>query len=262
MARYAQGLNLDEPLAMLRSSATSYYEQDGLGTATSLSNGAGALAQTYTFDSFGKQTNSSGSLTNPFQYTAREFDAETSLYFYRARYYDSSVGRFLLEDPLDFAGGKNFYRYVGNDPVKRKDPLGLYQVTIGGGLGLGAQLTFGNNGGQYNFGLSSGVGEGAYFNLDPTDSGGCHKGGAYGLTNVHLSLGAEHTHATVDATLEDGNPPSGGVEVVFPPGVGISWNPMEPHEPPHGVIAVGVGLFGGVGFSFHSPPTNCGCQKE
>jgi hypothetical protein len=51
VARYAQGLNLDEPLAMLRSSATSYYEQDGLGTATSLSNGAGALAQTYTFDS-------------------------------------------------------------------------------------------------------------------------------------------------------------------------------------------------------------------
>lgn len=37
------------------------------------------LAQTYTFDSFGKLTNSSGSLTNPFRYTAREFDSETSL---------------------------------------------------------------------------------------------------------------------------------------------------------------------------------------
>jgi uncharacterized protein RhaS with RHS repeats len=114
--------------------------------------------------------------------------------YYRARYYDSSLGRFLLEDPLDFAGGNNFYRYVGNNPVKRKDPLGLWQFTFGGGLGLGAQLTFGNNGGQYNFGLSSGVGEGAYFNLDPTDSGGCHKGGAYGVTNVHLSLGEGHAH--------------------------------------------------------------------
>ena len=69
VARYSQGLNIDEPLAMLRSSTTSYYEADGLGSITSLSSGAGSLAQTYTFDSFGKTTNSSGSLTNPFQYT-------------------------------------------------------------------------------------------------------------------------------------------------------------------------------------------------
>ena len=55
---------------MLRSGATSFYEADGLGSITSLSSGAGALAQTYTFDSFGKQTGSTGSLTNPFQYTA------------------------------------------------------------------------------------------------------------------------------------------------------------------------------------------------
>jgi hypothetical protein len=56
---------------MLRSSATSYYRADGLGSIKSLSNSAGALAQTYTFDAFGKQTNSSGSLTNPHRYTAR-----------------------------------------------------------------------------------------------------------------------------------------------------------------------------------------------
>jgi RHS repeat-associated protein len=109
--------------------------------------------------------------------------------YYRARYYDSSLGRFLLEDPLDFAGGKNFYRYVGNNPVKHRDPLGLWQLTVGGGLLLGAQLTFGNNGGQYNFGLSSGVGDGGYFHVDPMDSGGCHKGGAYAVMNVHLTVG-------------------------------------------------------------------------
>jgi len=50
---------------VLRSSTTSYYEQDGVDSVTSLSNGAGWLAQTYTFDSFGKTTNSTGSLTNP-----------------------------------------------------------------------------------------------------------------------------------------------------------------------------------------------------
>jgi uncharacterized protein RhaS with RHS repeats len=93
VARYSQGLNIDEPLAMLRSGATSFYNADGLGTITSLANTAGSLAQTYTFDSFGKQTASSGSLTNPFQYTAREFDSETSLYYYRARYNDPNVGK-------------------------------------------------------------------------------------------------------------------------------------------------------------------------
>ena len=88
VARYVDTQHIDDPLAMARSSATSYYETDGLGTVTSLSNTAGSLAQTYTFDSFGKQTASSGSLVNPFQYTARESDTETGLYYYRARYYD------------------------------------------------------------------------------------------------------------------------------------------------------------------------------
>ena len=92
VARYTQGENIDEPLAMLRSGATSYYEQDDLASVTSLSNGAGALAQTYTFDSFGNQTASSGSLTNPFRFSGREFDPESSLYFMRARYFDPATG--------------------------------------------------------------------------------------------------------------------------------------------------------------------------
>jgi YD repeat-containing protein len=77
VARYSLTGNIDEPLAMLRSSTTSYYNADGLGSVTSLTNSAGAAAQTYTYDSFGNSTNSSGSLTNPFQYTGRESDAET-----------------------------------------------------------------------------------------------------------------------------------------------------------------------------------------
>jgi hypothetical protein len=91
VARYSQGLNTDEPLAMLRSAATSYYDADGLGSITSLSSSAGSVAQTYGYDSFGRQTSSFGSLTNPFQFTSREFDSETNLYYYRARYCDPST---------------------------------------------------------------------------------------------------------------------------------------------------------------------------
>jgi YD repeat-containing protein len=80
VARYTEDRDIDQPLAMDRAGATSFYEADGLGSITSLSNSSGALAQTYTYDSFGNQTASSGSLTNFFRYTAREFDTETNLY--------------------------------------------------------------------------------------------------------------------------------------------------------------------------------------
>ena len=130
-ARYENTQNIDELLGMLRSSATSFYHADGLGSVTSLSNASGSLAQTYTFDSFGKQTASSGSLTNPFQYTARESDTETGLYYYRARYYDPSAGRFLSEDPIGFNSAQDdFYSYAGNSPLGRVDPLGLAHCTF------------------------------------------------------------------------------------------------------------------------------------
>ena len=125
VSRYVQGMNVDEPLAMLRAGATSFYQADGLGSVTSLSNGAGSVAQTYTFDSFGKLTSSTGSLMNPFRYTAREFDSESNLYFYRARYYDVGAGRFLSEDPRGFdSGNDNFYDYTSNDPINHVDPSG------------------------------------------------------------------------------------------------------------------------------------------
>ena len=71
----------------------------------------------------GKQTNSSGSLTNPFQYVGREFDSESSLYYMRARYFDPSTGRFISEDPISFDGGENFYAYTRNSPVRPKESL-------------------------------------------------------------------------------------------------------------------------------------------
>jgi RHS repeat-associated protein len=128
VARYTQGLGIDSPLAMLRSGTTSYYEADGLGSITSLSNSSGALATTYTYDSFGNLTATSGTITNPYRYTGREYDPETGLYYYRARYYDPTIGRFLSEDPVGFYSGPNFYAYAWNSPVNYYDPSGLAPV--------------------------------------------------------------------------------------------------------------------------------------
>lgn len=124
LARYTQGQGIDEPLAEVRSGTTSYYEADGLGSITSLSNSSGALANTYTYDSFGNLTASTGTLTNPLRYTSRELDSETGAYFYRARYYDQANGRFLSEDPIGFAAGMNKYAYVKNDATDFSDPTG------------------------------------------------------------------------------------------------------------------------------------------
>jgi RHS repeat-associated protein len=51
----------------------------------------------YEYDSFGNLTISTGTVENPFRYTGRELDSETGLYYYRARYYDPTTGRFLSE---------------------------------------------------------------------------------------------------------------------------------------------------------------------
>jgi RHS repeat-associated protein len=125
LARYTQNRGIDQPLAEVRSSATSYYEADGLGSVTSLSGSTGAVANTYTYDSFGKVTNFAGTLSNPFQYTGHGSDPETNLDYYRFRYYDPSTGRFLSEDPIAFSGGIDFYSYVRNHPLDYVDLFGL-----------------------------------------------------------------------------------------------------------------------------------------
>jgi len=123
--RYTYGPGVDEPLVGQRQPKILYYEADGLGSVTSLTDPTGAVAATYTYDSFGFLTNSTGSATNWFRYTARQFDSDTALYYYRARYYDPTTGRFLSEDPIGFNGGGNFYAYVQNRPLNYGDPSGL-----------------------------------------------------------------------------------------------------------------------------------------
>ena len=71
-----------------------------------------------------------------FKFTARELDAALSLYYYRARWYDPQLGRFLAEDPLSFfadslpfaAGDANLYRYVFHSPVNATDPTREFLV--------------------------------------------------------------------------------------------------------------------------------------
>ena len=129
-ASYVQGLGIDQPLAQWQSGAVNFYEQDGLGSVTSLTNASGAVSGSNVYDAFGNTAQFG--LANPFRYTGREFDADDGLYYYRARYYDPSTGRFLSEDPVGFFGGRNFYRYATNRPVQDTDPSGLDSIRTTG----------------------------------------------------------------------------------------------------------------------------------
>jgi RHS repeat-associated protein len=125
LARYTYGTGIDEPLSQLRSGTVGYYDQDGLGSVTSLSSSTAVVVNSYTYDSFGNIAASTNGLTNPLQYTGRDTDSETGLRYYRSRYYDPQVGRFLSQDSSHFDGGINFYVYVSNDPISWTDAYGL-----------------------------------------------------------------------------------------------------------------------------------------
>lgn len=128
VAVYTRGSWIDEPLAVYGGVNTSYFQADGLGSVTSLTDGSGAPTASYAYDSFGNLTASTGTVTNPYRYTGREFDPETGLYYERARYYDPTAGRFLSEGPIEYGGGVNFYPYVSDRPLDRVDPFGYLQM--------------------------------------------------------------------------------------------------------------------------------------
>lgn len=87
------------------------------------------MVQAYAYSSFGKlETQLDPAFVQPYTYTARELDRETGLYYYRSRYYDANMGRFLQEDPLRLAGNNNFYAYVENNPLVFSDPEGTAKI--------------------------------------------------------------------------------------------------------------------------------------
>ncbi|MBA5872138.1 MAG: hypothetical protein GDA68_19385, partial [Nitrospira sp. CR2.1] len=98
-ARYTHGPGIDEPLAVTKGGATFFYHQDGLGSVTDLTDSTGATAKSYSYDAYGNMLESPGALEQPYTYTGRDLDSESGLYYYRARAYDSSTGRFLQKDP-------------------------------------------------------------------------------------------------------------------------------------------------------------------
>ena len=121
---YLNAPGLDKHLRQTNTSTgVSYFLFDQVGSTAALADSSGNLLEQNAYDSFG---NSSGSARTRYGYTGRERDSDTGMLYYRARFYDPQVGRFVSTDPVGFNGQDvNLYGYVWNNPVNYRDPLGL-----------------------------------------------------------------------------------------------------------------------------------------
>jgi RHS repeat-associated protein len=126
---YVYGYDL---IGKLQGNQASFYHVDGLGSTRLLTNGLGAVTDTYSYDAFGNSIVSTGGSNNPYLFAGQQRDAETGLDYLRARYYDPFVGRFVsadayegsLNDPLSL----HDYLYAHANPVVNTDPSGYFTI--------------------------------------------------------------------------------------------------------------------------------------
>jgi RHS repeat-associated protein len=128
---YAHGPGIDEPLSM---NGRKYFIADGLGSVRKIYGEEGE----YRYAAYGTIVSQERDHLNTFSFTGREWDPDAGLYYYRARWYDPEIDRFISEDPIGFAGGLNSYIYSRNDPINWTDPYGFIALYGGIGAGVGA----------------------------------------------------------------------------------------------------------------------------
>ncbi len=133
---YHTGLEIDEVLARYGASGNKTLLGDALMSVIAQANDDQSMSNFYVYSPYGESITLGADDGNSIQYTGRENDG-TGLYFYRARYYDPVLKRFISEDPIGLSGGLNMHAYVEGNPISFVDPNGmLIMTTMGPSLGL------------------------------------------------------------------------------------------------------------------------------
>ena len=124
--RYVYGPAADEVVAWYEGSGTGdrrWLHRDERGSVVAVSNASGSSIAINAYDEYGIP---GASNLGRFQYTGQMWIPELGMYYYKARIYTPRLGRFLQTDPIGSRDDPNLYAYVGNDPLGRTDPSGLW----------------------------------------------------------------------------------------------------------------------------------------
>ena len=119
IASYLRGVVVDEVISGFEKNSTTgklenrTFYHDQVNSVSELTNHNGDIVQQLTYGPFGESLSDTGTSHNSLRYTGRELDSASGLYYYRARYYDPELGRFISEDPIGFQGGINFLCLCG-----------------------------------------------------------------------------------------------------------------------------------------------------
>ena len=133
--RYVHGPGTDEPVVMYEyggpsSFTRSWYLTDQKGSVTCLADSSGTSTAVNTYGYYGEP---GAGNHGRYQYTGQVWLEELGLYYYKARFYDPGIKRFLNPDPAGYGDGLNMYAHVGGDPVNFRDPSGLHCTSVNTG---------------------------------------------------------------------------------------------------------------------------------
>jgi len=107
--------------------SSSYYHSDAGGNITAMTDSSGNVVAKYLYDPFGNLLAKSGAMAdvNRYRFSSKEVHLNSGSYYYGYRFYEPNLQRWLNEDPIREAGGMNLFGFVGNNPLRAVDPLGL-----------------------------------------------------------------------------------------------------------------------------------------
>jgi RHS repeat-associated protein len=114
------------PFALRIDGHVYYYHCDHQGTPQRLTDTQGRIVWAAEYSAFGQARVHVAVIENSLRFPGQYYDSETGLSYNRFRYYSAELGRYITPDPVGLLGGSNGYRYVGNDPLNKTDPLGLW----------------------------------------------------------------------------------------------------------------------------------------
>jgi RHS repeat-associated protein len=128
---YVHGNGADQPLVwwdFTGNNVRRFLHADQQGSIVAVSRGdTGAAVAINSYDAWGVPGANNAALR--FGYTGQAWIPELGLWYYKARFYSSALGRFLQVDPVGYKDQVNLYAYVGNDPLDRTDPSGELDAT-------------------------------------------------------------------------------------------------------------------------------------